>query len=215
VADIQAGQHNVFVASSISGWTNNNIGLAWLEQVFDCCTKQKVRHGRDWRLLILDGHGSHLTQDFIDYCNSHHILLAIFPPHSTHTLQPLDVVCFKPLSSAYSKELTNHLQKTQGLIPVKKGDFFPLFWRAWVSSFTTETILSSFEATGIWPMEPEVILNRFQEEGTRDQREGEGGPSALKERNWRQMERLVRSAVKDTAAEESKALSQTLHQFQV
>jgi hypothetical protein len=34
VADIKAGVHDVFVASTPSGWTNNDVGLAWLEQVF-------------------------------------------------------------------------------------------------------------------------------------------------------------------------------------
>jgi hypothetical protein len=212
VADIEAGKHNVFITSSPSGWTNNDIGLAWLEQVFDRCTKEKARRGRDWRLLILDGHGSHLTQDFINYCDSYRILLAVFPPHSTHTLQPLDIVCFKPLSSAYSKKLTDYLQKSQGLIAVKKRDFFPLFWGAWESSFKTETILKSFKATGIWPMEPEVILHWFQGEGSKN---GEGRSSALKDGDWRKMECLVRSAVKDNAAEESKTLSQTLHRLQV
>ncbi|KAH4206555.1 hypothetical protein HBI95_117190 [Parastagonospora nodorum] len=43
------------------------------------------------RLLILNGHGSHLTPEFLEYCNRHRILLIVFPPHSTHTLQPLDV----------------------------------------------------------------------------------------------------------------------------
>lgn len=47
VSSIEAGQHDVFVASSPSGWTNNDIGLAWLEQVFDHCTKQKACRGRD------------------------------------------------------------------------------------------------------------------------------------------------------------------------
>jgi hypothetical protein len=149
VAAIEATKHDGFVNSSPTGWTNNNIGLAWLEQVFDHKTKQKARLGRNWRFLILDGHGSHLSMDFLDYCQAHRILLAVFPPHSTQTLQPLDVVCFKPLSNYYTKELTRHLHRTQGLIPVKKGDFFPLFWRAWVSSFTTGTVLKSFEATDI------------------------------------------------------------------
>jgi hypothetical protein len=72
--------------------TNNELGLAWLEQVFDHPTKAKAR--REWRLLNLDGHGSHLTSDFIDYCDGNRILLAIFPPHATHSLQPLDVVLF-------------------------------------------------------------------------------------------------------------------------
>jgi hypothetical protein len=50
--------------------------------------------------------------DFINYCDEHRILLAIMPPHSTHTLQPLDVVMFKPLSTAYSSALTTHLHKS-------------------------------------------------------------------------------------------------------
>ncbi|KAF2822599.1 hypothetical protein CC86DRAFT_266269, partial [Ophiobolus disseminans] len=80
---------------------------------------------------------------------------------STHTLQPLDVVMFKPLSSAYSTALTNHLQQSQGLVPIKKGDFFPLFWAAWQSSFTPGLTLKAFESTGIWPMDGETIPKRF------------------------------------------------------
>ena len=95
VEDIKAGEHEVFVLSSPTGWLNNDVGLAWLEQVFDRYTKQRL--GR-WRLLILNGHRSHVTMEFIDYCDRHRILLIILPPYLTHTLQPLDVVLFKPLS---------------------------------------------------------------------------------------------------------------------
>jgi hypothetical protein len=102
VAEIDTEKHNCFISSSPSGWTNNELGLVWLEQVFERCTKQKARLGRDWRLLILNGHGSHLTFEFLEYCKAHRILVSVFPPHSTHTLQPLDVVCFKPLSGAYT-----------------------------------------------------------------------------------------------------------------
>jgi transposase-like protein len=41
VEDIKAGEHEVFVSSSPTGWSNDNVGLAWLEQVFDCYTKQQ------------------------------------------------------------------------------------------------------------------------------------------------------------------------------
>jgi hypothetical protein len=77
VEDIKAGEHEVFVSSSPTGWSNDNVGLAWLEQVFDHYTKQQS--GR-WRLLILDCHGSHVTMEFIDYCDCHRILLIILPP---------------------------------------------------------------------------------------------------------------------------------------
>ena len=96
VQDIEAGKHSIHFTTSPNGWTNNDLGLTWLEQVFDRYTKPKAR--REWRLLIIDGHGSHITKPFIDYCDANKILLMIFPPHATHTLQPLDVVCFKPLA---------------------------------------------------------------------------------------------------------------------
>ena len=164
----------MMVTSSLSGWTNNEIGLAWLEQVFDRHTKQKAR--RSHRLLILDGHGSHLTMDFIEYCHQNKIVLMILPPHSPHTLQPLDVVMFKPLSSAYTDQLITRTQSSQGLLPVEKGDFITLFWPAWISSFVKEIILTSFKATGIWPKDSEVILKRFKPQ-TLD--EDEGSDSSL------------------------------------
>jgi hypothetical protein len=124
--------------------------------VFDRHTKEKAR--QSYRLLILDGHGSHVTMDFIEYCDQHKILLAIFPPHSTHRLQPLDVCMFKPLSQAYSDELSAFLERSQRLSPIEKGDFFPLFRKALLSSFKQNTIINSFEATGISPLAPDVIL---------------------------------------------------------
>jgi hypothetical protein len=39
VAEIDTEKHDCFVSSSPSGWTNNELGLAWLEQVFERCTK--------------------------------------------------------------------------------------------------------------------------------------------------------------------------------
>jgi hypothetical protein len=82
--EVETGKHRIFSSNSPSGWIYDNLGLAWLEQVFDRHTKVKARRG--WRLLILDGHGSHLTPDLIDYCDANRVLLAVFPPHSTHSL---------------------------------------------------------------------------------------------------------------------------------
>jgi hypothetical protein len=78
VEDIKAEEHEVFVSSSPTGWSNDNVGLAWLEQVFD-----RYKSGR-WQLLILDGHESHVTMEFIDYCDHYRITtgssLLSFPP---------------------------------------------------------------------------------------------------------------------------------------
>ena len=81
--------------------------------MFDRYRAAKAR--RQWRLLILDGHGSHLTPEFLEHCDANRILLMVLPPHSTHSLQPLDIVLFAPLSRHYTEELTTYLQRTQGL----------------------------------------------------------------------------------------------------
>jgi hypothetical protein len=210
VASIQQEQHSVFVSSSLSGWTNNDIGLAWLKEVFDRETRRKAR--TSYRLLILDGHGSHVTMDFIEYCNDNKILLAVFPPHSTHTLQPLDVALFKPLSDAYSAQLTSHLQASQGLLPVPKGDFFPLFWAAWGLSFTPTNVKKAFEATGIYPPNRDVILKRFIQEASSSD---ESSTSVLSGEDWLKIKSLISQTARDESSKEAKKLRRTLHHISV
>ena len=97
---------------------NDNLGYSWLVNIFDQEMKTKAR--RKWRLLIVDGHGSHITMKFIEYCDSNKILLALYPPHSTHTLQPLDVALFGLLLKAYSDEIEQFLHDCQGLSRLTK-----------------------------------------------------------------------------------------------
>ncbi|XP_044715550.1 DDE superfamily endonuclease domain-containing protein [Hirsutella rhossiliensis] len=78
-----------FFTTSETGWTNHELGKEWLIGVFDRFTKEKARNGRDYRLLITDGHSSHVNMDFLEWCDQHRIIVAVFPPHSTHRLQPL------------------------------------------------------------------------------------------------------------------------------
>lgn len=94
---------------------------------------------------------------FLNYCQKHSILVAVYPPHSTHKLQPLDVGLFSPLATFYSKELNTFTQESQGLSQVKKRDFFRLFWLAYEKAFTSENILSAFQKTGINPLDPSAI----------------------------------------------------------
>ena len=96
VHDIDPETHSLYFSVSQSGWTNDDLSVAWLKQVFDPTTSEKAQ--RNYRLLILNGHGSHVTTRFLDYCDKNRILVLVYPPHATHTLQPLDVSCFKSLS---------------------------------------------------------------------------------------------------------------------
>lgn len=40
----------------------------------------------EWRILLVDQHGSHLTVEFVQRCTELQILLFVMPPHLTHLL---------------------------------------------------------------------------------------------------------------------------------
>ncbi|SAM84174.1 uncharacterized protein UBRO_20814 [Ustilago bromivora] len=105
-------------ATGQNGWTNNELALHWLKDCFDKHTKQRAQ-GK-YQLLILDGHGSHITAEFIQQAQDSHIVCLCLPPHATHLLQPLDVVIFGPLQQAFTKEV----DKFAGVnISISKKDF--------------------------------------------------------------------------------------------
>ncbi|KAF1830110.1 hypothetical protein BDW02DRAFT_559738 [Decorospora gaudefroyi] len=115
---------------------------------------------------------------------------------------------FGPLSTAYSTELSNYLHRSHGILPVQKGDFFELFWRAWGATFKKETIRKSFEATGIHPANPEVILKRFGKEASSLD---ESSASCLSGEDWLKLESIVRRTVKDQSDKDVKKLRRSLH----
>ena len=159
VEDFDHSIDQAFFASSEKGWTNEELGVSWLQHVFLRETNAKA--GMRNRLLILDGHSSHVNWRFIDICDQNHIILGILPPHSTHRLQPLDLRIFSPLSIAYSNEIDKILQSSIGFSRITKRSFWSLFKAAWSSALTEKNVLSAFTAAGIHPLDPTIVLDKF------------------------------------------------------
>ena len=57
------------------------------------------------RLLICDGHDSHISGKFIRHCIQHDIVLILLPSYCFHLLQSLNVNIFDSLKSILSNEL--------------------------------------------------------------------------------------------------------------
>jgi hypothetical protein len=68
------------IALSENGWTNNQLGLDWLKH-FDRSTKD--RSVGSYRLLILDGHESHHSAEFMRYCEENKIITLCMPAHAS------------------------------------------------------------------------------------------------------------------------------------
>src|SRR5437016_14167990 len=69
---------------------NDALELLWVKEVFDKHTKNCTIG--QYRLLILNGHSSHITSEFNHYCLENSIVVLYMPPHSSYLLQPLDIV---------------------------------------------------------------------------------------------------------------------------
>lgn len=144
-------------AVSENGWTSNDLGLHWLIKVFEPQTREIA--GNQRRLLIADGHGSHIRADFIAYCMENSIDLLIMPPHCSHLLQPLNVGVFSAFKRAHARETDAISQHSSHRIP--RAEWMQMFIRARKKAVTLDNILSGWRGSGLIPSNPQKILNQL------------------------------------------------------
>jgi hypothetical protein len=145
--------HDWVIGVSDNGWTTNKLGLDWLKH-FDRHTKERTIGTH--RLLIIDGHESHDSLEFQQYCKDNKIIALCLPPHSSHLTQPLDVGCFAALKKAYGRQAEilmrnriNHITKTE---------FLPCFIRAYNAAITSKNIQGGFRGAGLVPFDPDRVI---------------------------------------------------------
>jgi DDE superfamily endonuclease/helix-turn-helix, Psq domain len=144
------------VAVSKNGWTTNELTLEWLKHFEKfTCTKTVGTY----RLLVLDGHESHHSAEFEEYCCTNNILTLCMPAHSSHLLQPLDIGCFGPLKKAYSRQIENFVRT--GITHISKEAFIPAFIEAFRATITKENIQGGFKGAGLVPYNPEVVISQL------------------------------------------------------
>ncbi|KAK6225151.1 transposase [Colletotrichum tabaci] len=131
-----------------NGWTSDATAVEWLQKVF---IPQTLPQGKEVRLLIMDGHGSHTTTDFMWLCYINNIHLLFLPPHTSHVLQPLDQSVFSPVKSAYRKEL-GYLSQWNDSTIVGKRNFIGCYQKARTAGMTMQNIRSGWKWTGLWPV---------------------------------------------------------------
>ena len=86
------------------GWIDDDTALEWLLKVFIPGTQVSAN---ERRLLVVDGHYSYTTDEYMWACYQNNIQLLFLPPHTSHVLQPLDLTVFSVLKRAYRQELNS------------------------------------------------------------------------------------------------------------
>jgi hypothetical protein len=107
----------------------------------------------------MDGHESHDSLPFQQYCKENKIITLYMPPHSSHLLQPLNVGCFAPLKVAYERQV-KHLMRNR-ITHITKLEFLPCFKQAFFDTFRESVVQSGFQGAGLVPHNPDAVLSKL------------------------------------------------------
>lgn len=140
------------LAYSKKGWTDDELGVEYIKN-FDTQTVE-IAQGRQ-RALYVDGHRSHLTYPLLLYAREHKITIPCYPPHTTHGLQGLDVVCFSPMKNDFGGRRDALLRETGDHI--SKQNFLKVYGETHLGALTPTLIKDAFRKTGIIPVDRSVI----------------------------------------------------------
>jgi DDE superfamily endonuclease len=135
-------------AYNAKGWKSNAHGFEWLHRCFEPSTHEKANGG--YRLLICDGHDSHITAKFIEYCMDHKIVLMVLLPHTSHLLPPLDVGVFGPVKTAPSSQVKRYI--TTGIVKLRKPEWLTSYVKACPLSITQSNVEDVWCGSGLWPL---------------------------------------------------------------
>ena len=133
---------------SDSGWMESVQFVEWFEKIFIPETK----HLDGNKLLIFDGHSSHISSTVVTMAIENNIELLCLPAHTSSILQPLDVGVFKSVKSAWRKCLKSFYEESR-FDNVDKIRF-PKLLDKLVSSeaFSRVNAIHGFETCGIFPL---------------------------------------------------------------
>jgi hypothetical protein len=171
------------LAHSDSGYNNSEIALEWLKHFEresrpafkELVENEWLKHSgipfqeaqeeapkcRPKRLLLLDGHESHINVPFIDFAEAHSIIILALSPHSIHLIQPLDVGVFQPLKGAYSRVL--EIEVRAGETVFGKAEFMKKLYKIRVNGIKRYTIITSWGKVELIPYNPEIVLSKIKE----------------------------------------------------
>jgi hypothetical protein len=108
--------------------------LYWIGKCYHTYSLKRIQPGEK-RLLILDGHGSHISLEFTQFCDAPDIVLFCLPAQTTHLRQPLDVGHLYPLETVDGKFVEDYSLATR--VGIRHERFLPIYKKARKASLYT------------------------------------------------------------------------------
>ena len=148
-------QGQMLVGLSDTGYSNDELALEYIYH-FDRQSQKSQKGGH--RILLCDGYKSHLTREILEFCELKNIHIFALPPHTSHILQPLDVVLFQPYKHFHAKAVDQATRT--GCSSFTKLEFLGAIQDIRNTTFKKNSILSAFRECGIVPYNPAVVLRK-------------------------------------------------------
>ena len=101
---MNGGPDNAKYTCSNSGWMESPHFIEWFGKAFIAETAE-LDGGK---LLVFDGHNSHLSKTVVQLAIANNIELLCLPAHTSSILQPLDVGVFKTVKVKWRADLSHY-----------------------------------------------------------------------------------------------------------
>ena len=137
-----------------SGWSNGEVFKDFLVNLF--LPSLPRRADGEFVMLLYDGHASHLSVPIIEFVQANQVVLFVLPAHTSHVLQPLDVVCFSATKSCYHSKCARSMQNNPGQVTTR-FDVARLSSPAYLWALKVENLRSAFKKSGIYPFDPTAV----------------------------------------------------------
>ena len=129
-----------------SGWMESDTFYKWFEE-WEKTTrtfKEGTEDELEPRLLIYDGHLSHVWYGTIELARIQNVTIIMLPPHATDLLQPLDVSVFKALKGYWGNILFKRMKTTRNRLTKAEFSSYLCDPEVWAKSLSEDNIKNGF-----------------------------------------------------------------------
>lgn len=187
------------VTTSASGFMNTTLFERWLKFFASAVPDSIARP----LVLILDGCGSHYSEEVLAAAECLNVMLVFLPPNATHLLQPLDVAVFATLKSKIQTLLGELVEEDEnGYYNISKDDAIQVASMAWRGARIDRNVKAGFKACGLFPLSL-VKMGARLSNFTRN-----GAPRHVLLATWLHMKALVEDEILTMPTPPSKARGQ-------
>jgi len=118
----------------------------------------------DIKVVVGDNLSCHLSPFVTELCEQKNIKFIFLPENSTNIMQPLDVSVFRAMKGRWGDLLRDWKDfGTEEFATIPKSSFPGLLARLLDKDYSN-SIISGFAATGLFPFDPERVLRKFPED---------------------------------------------------